>query len=131
MEYTKINGQIRLCAWETPAGNRRPYLCSHHEYCCALGCCVSSTFSFYQLWYFWLLLLLLILLCSGGGWWYRFRHGGWSHQGTPVPGGRGRRNGRRGHGANHGANPGQRVYPNYNYDYTLPPGYDKGEFCMP
>ncbi|XP_045114765.1 uncharacterized protein LOC123506594 isoform X2 [Portunus trituberculatus] len=104
-------------------------MCSHREYCCALGCCVSTAFSLYQLWYFWLLLLLIILLCSGGGWWFRFRHGGFSNESTPSNG-RGRRHGRR-RGQDAG---GPRVYPNqhqfygpglHHGAYTLPPGYDK------
>lgn len=129
MEVTNINGHIRFCAWESYNGARRHYLCSHREYCCALGCCVSTAFSLYQLWYFWLLLLLIILLCSGGGWWFRFRHGGWSNQNTPTN--RGRRHGRRGRG--HGAG-GPRVYPNqhqfygpgmHHGPYSMPPGFDK------
>ncbi|XP_063889434.1 uncharacterized protein LOC135116139 [Scylla paramamosain] len=130
MEVTNINGHIRFCAWESYNGARRHYLCSHREYCCALGCCVSTAFSLYQLWYFWLLLLLIILLCSGGGWWFRFRHGGFSTQSTPTNN-RGRRHGRRGRGQDAGA---PRVYPNqhqfygpglHHGAYTLPPGYDK------
>ncbi|XP_050730034.1 histone-lysine N-methyltransferase SETD1A-like [Eriocheir sinensis] len=127
MEVTNINGQIRFCAWETYNGARRHYLCNQREYCCALGCCVSTAFSLYQLWYFWLLLLLIILLCSGGGWWFRFRHGGFSARSSPSSA-RGRQGGGRGTGQ------GLRVphqHPFYTSAglqhgaYTLPPGYDK------
>ncbi|XP_042888310.1 uncharacterized protein LOC122263773 isoform X2 [Penaeus japonicus] len=129
MEVTKIDGRIRFCAFETYDGLRRHYICGHHEYCCALGCCVSTAFSFYQLWYFWLLLLLIILICSGGGWWFRWRHGAFSSTRTPTPV-HTRRHPRlsRAHGPR-----APRVYPHSHYyssgsgydNYSLPPGYDK------
>lgn len=129
MDVTKIDGRIRFCAFETYDGLRRHYICGHHEYCCALGCCVSTAFSFYQLWYFWLLLLLIILICSGGGWWFRWRHGALSSTSAPTPV-HSRRHPRlsRAHGPRT-----PRVYPHSHYyssgsgydTYSLPPGYDK------
>ncbi|XP_069157855.1 uncharacterized protein [Procambarus clarkii] len=125
-----IDSQLRICTYETYERFRRHYFCGQHEYCCSLGCCVSTAFSFYQLWYFWLLLLLIILLCSGGGWWFRWRHGGFSNQNTPTSllARRQRRIRTHGHNAIN-------VYPHPHtfyggrvagqHEYHLPPGYDK------
>ncbi|XP_066948207.1 probable serine/threonine-protein kinase DDB_G0272282 [Macrobrachium rosenbergii] len=120
----KIDGRFRFCTFQTYDGQRRHYICGHHEYCCNLGCCVSTAFSFYQLWYFWLLILLIILLCSGGGWWFRWRHGHFGTRSATPSQGR-RRHGGRGHGSR-----ASRVYPNNYYHGSgnpcnHPPGYDK------
>ncbi|XP_076031765.1 uncharacterized protein LOC143019691 [Oratosquilla oratoria] len=133
MEVTKIDGRLRFCRFETQDGLTQHYICSHQDYCCALGCCASSAVTFYQLWYFWLLLLLIILLCTGGGWWYRWRNGPFSSpRRSPA---HNRRHGRR---RSHNSRA-HRVFPNtpahggHSYysspggqnDYTFPPGYDK------